>query len=247
MGVPLLLLAACGSGQTTGGTGGSGMTGTGGVGGKGSGGAGAVGGGGGVGGSGAAGKGGTGGSSTGGVGGGGTAGAGGRNGSGGAGGGTAGAGGRDGSGGAGGGAAGGGGAGGGAGGGTAGAGGAGGSSCATATSGATCTSEGMTCGGPCTDICQFCNLLRCTSGHWQAMEAAPAPCFMCGDSKCQTMTQYCKTTEGGVAGSSPSHACVAIPAACQTTRTCACLSQNSVTGMCTMGSNGELMTLLQVP
>ena len=217
MGVPLLLLAACGSGQTTGGTGGSGMTGTGGVGGKGSGGAGAVGGGGGVGGSGAAGKGGTGGSSTGGVGGGGTAGAGGRNGSG------------------------------GAGGGTAGAGGAGGSSCATATSGATCTSEGMTCGGPCTDICQFCNLLRCTSGHWQAMEAAPAPCFMCGDSKCQTMTQYCKTTEGGVAGSSPSHACVAIPAACQTTRTCACLSQNSVTGMCTMGSNGELMTLLQVP
>src|SRR3569832_354640 len=50
MGVPLLLLAACGGGQTTGGTGGSGMTGTGGVGGKGSGGAGAVGGGGGVGG-----------------------------------------------------------------------------------------------------------------------------------------------------------------------------------------------------
>lgn len=123
----------------------------------------------------------------------------------------------------------------------------GGSTCATATDGATCTSEGATCGGPCTDICQYCNLLRCTSGHWQAIESAPAPCFVCGDGKCQTMMQYCNTTEGGPVGNPPSHGCVDIPAACLSTRTCACLSQNSVTGMCTMGSNGELMTLLQAP
>jgi len=105
----------------------------------------------------------------------------------------------------------------------------------------------MTCGGNCTDVCQFCNLLRCTGGHWQMLESAPAPCFSCGDGKCQTMQQYCKTVEGGAAGNPPSHTCLAIPTACLSTRTCACLAQNSVTGACSVGSNGELMTLLQVP
>jgi hypothetical protein len=254
-GVPLAFLVACGSGQMSPGTGGAAggtTTGTGGAGAKGGG----AGGGGhsGSGGGGMAGKPGTGGSSSGGVGGAASGGVGG--GSGGAAGGSAGAGGGA-SGGAGGAASGGvggaasGGVGGGAAGAAGGAGGAGGSvggsTCATAVSGATCTSEGLTCGGSCTDMCQFCNLLRCVSGHWQQLESAPAPCFSCGDGKCQTLSQYCKTTEGGPVGSTPSHVCVAIPTACQSTRTCACLAQNSVSGTCTMGSAGELMTLLQVP
>jgi hypothetical protein len=120
-------------------------------------------------------------------------------------------------------------------------------SCATAISGAACTSEGMTCGGPCTDICQFCNLLRCTGGHWQGIEAAPAPCFTCGTGKCQTLKQYCNTTQGGPVGAQPSYACLELPTACLSTRTCTCLAQNSVPGQCTMSSNGELMTLLQAP
>jgi len=254
-GVPLAFLVACSSGQMSPGTGGAAggaTTGTGGAGAKGGG----AGGGGrsGSGGGGMAGKPGTGGSSSGGVGGAASGGVGG--GSGGAAGGSAGAGGGA-SGGAGGAASGGvgGAASGGVGGGTAGAAGGaggaggsvGGSTCATAVSGATCTSEGLTCGGSCTDMCQFCNLLRCVSGHWQQLESAPAPCFSCGDGKCQTLSQYCKTTEGGPVGSTPSHVCVAIPTACQSTRTCACLAQNSVSGTCTMGSAGELMTLLQVP
>jgi len=225
LGLPFLWLAACGSGQATSGTGGgagSTTVGTGGVGGKGGGGGGAIG----LGGSSGAGGGGvgTGGSSSGGVGGGAGAGGGGIVGSGGAG------------------------AGGGGGVGAQGMGGAGGgSSCATATSGATCSSEGTTCGGPCTDVCQFCNLLRCTSGRWQAAESFAPPCFSCGDGKCQTMNQYCRTTEGGAVGSSPTHACVAIPTACQSTRTCACFAQNDVPGTCTMDSTGAVMTLLQVP
>lgn len=219
LGVPLVFLAACGSGQTTSatGTGGAGGTtvGTGGAGGTG-GGAGKAGSSG-AGGNGVGGKVGTGGSSSGGVGGGGT------------GGGAAGAGGHGGA-------------------STGDMGGAGGgSSCAIAASGAACTAEGATCGGPCTDVCQFCNLLRCTGGHWQSMEAAPAPCFSCGDGKCQTMSQYCRTTEGGAAGAVPTHACVNIPTECLSMRTCACLASQATAGQCTMGSNGELMTLLQVP
>jgi len=217
-----LAFAGCGGGQTTSGTGGS----TSGLGGA----AGAT-----------AGSGGAGGKGAGGAGGGpaGNSGAGGDA-----------AAGKGGAGGASGGAAGGaGGAGGHAGaGGLGGGGGAGGaSSCALATSGAACTSEGMTCGGPCTDICKFCNLLRCTGGHWQALEAEPAPCFSCGDGKCQTLKQYCHTTQGGAAGSPPRPVCMDIPEECLSTRTCACLSQNHVGGQCTMGSNGELMTLVQVP
>jgi len=241
LGVPLLLLVACGSGQTISGTGGAAGSTTAGTGGMGSGGSGAVGGKG-SGGSGGVGPGGNSGSG----GKGGKSGAGGKGGSssGAGGGGGAGAG----SGGAGGGSGGSGGVAGGGGAGGAGAGGAGGgSSCAGATSGATCDSEGATCGGPCTDICQFCNLLRCTGGHWQAMEAFPAPCFTCGDGKCQTMNQYCRTTEGGPSGSTPGHSCIAIPTECLSTRTCACFAQNAVPGTCTMGSNGELMTLVQVP
>gem|GEM_PF-6435063 len=84
-------------------------------------------------------------------------------------------------------------------------------------------------------------------GRWQGVESAPAPCFSCGTGRCQTMTQYCKTTEGGAVGNPPSHVCVAIPTACSSTRTCACLAQNGVPGTCTVGSSGELMTLLQVP
>ena len=143
LGIPLVFVAACDSGQLrtgTGGAAGSTTTGTGGKGGSGIGG-GSVGGGA----------------------------------SGGVGGGSGGAGGSAGAGGGAGNAAGQGGHGAGGAGGVGGAG--GGASCATAASGAACTSEGMTCGGPCTDICQFCNLLTCTGGHWQAMEAAPAPCF----------------------------------------------------------------------
>ena len=145
-----------------------------------------------------------------------------------------------------------GGAGGGAGtGGTSGGGGGGGNStCATATENAACTVDGATCGGPCTDVCQFCNLLRCMSGRWQRMESAPAPCFTCGpDLRCQGFAQYCAVTTGGALGAGSSYRCTALPAACQTTPTCACLQTQGVaaSGNCTMAAQGAVTVTILAP
>ena len=52
--------------------------------------------------------------------------------------------------------------------------------CATVTEGATCSLEGQSCGGPCTDPCQFCNIFRCSSGHWTHLEIFPRPCTDAG-------------------------------------------------------------------
>jgi len=55
--------------------------------------------------------------------------------------------------------------------------------CETAVEDEVCSTPGTTCGGPCEDPCQFCNLLSCQDGRWQRMEAFPLPCdddeFMC--------------------------------------------------------------------
>jgi hypothetical protein len=132
-----------------------------------------------------------------------------------------------------------------------GSGGAGGGSqpCASATLDGTCGSEGMTCGGEsCTNACQFCNLLRCTSGRWMRMESFPAPCFTCGTAlRCQTNAEYCYTFVGGVPGSQPSYACVAVPPACRPTPTCSCLQGQNIPGTCTQAGAGELLVSLAAP
>jgi hypothetical protein len=53
--------------------------------------------------------------------------------------------------------------------------------CATATEGGACTTEGSFCGGPCTNPCQFCNILRCMSSRWSRIEVPPLPPSMCRD------------------------------------------------------------------
>ena len=137
------------------------------------------------------------------------------------------------------------------GGGNGGGGGAGGNpACATAAENAACTTEGVTCGSCGTDVCQFCNLLRCVTGHWQRMESAPAPCFSCGPNlRCQGYAQYCDVTTGGALGAGSTYRCTALPAACKTTPTCACLQAQSVAGSgnCTMGAQGEVTVTLLAP
>jgi hypothetical protein len=140
----------------------------------------------------------------------------------------------------------------GAGGGAAGRGGAGGgnAACASAVLDATCTTPELVCGGEsCTNACQFCNLLRCTSGRWQRMEAFPAPCFACGAAglRCQTNAEYCNIVVGGIPTSQPTYACVAVPASCRPTPTCSCLLQQNVPGSCTQASAGELTMTLAAP
>ncbi|MBP7125986.1 hypothetical protein KBD49_06445 [Myxococcota bacterium] len=45
--------------------------------------------------------------------------------------------------------------------------------------GTPCPEEDRVCGGPCTDRCQFCSVLRCEGGFWTWIEVFPDP--NCGD------------------------------------------------------------------
>jgi len=137
----------------------------------------------------------------------------------------------------------------GAGGGVAGGGG-GNQACVSATLNGTCSTDGMTCGGEaCTNACQFCNILRCTTGHWQRVESFPAPCFACGTGtlRCQTNAEYCYSVMGGALGTQPSYACLAVPAACRPTPTCTCLGGEHIPGNCTQAGAGELLISLAAP
>lgn len=42
-----------------------------------------------------------------------------------------------------------------------------------------CTADGTYCNTGCEDQCQFCNILMCSAGTWNHLEAPPAPCLDC--------------------------------------------------------------------
>jgi len=138
----------------------------------------------------------------------------------------------------------------GAGGGGRGGAGGGNQACASAALNGACSTDGMTCGGEsCTNACQFCNILRCTTGHWQRVESFPAPCFACGTGtlRCQTNAEYCYSVIGGALGSQPSYTCLSVPAACRPTPTCTCLQGEHIPGSCTQAGAGELLISLAAP
>jgi hypothetical protein len=115
-----------------------------------------------------------------------------------------------------------------------------------------CTAEGTVCGSEnCVNVCQFCNLARCMNGVWQRIEVAPLPCFACGNAglQCQSYTQYCEITIGGVPGSIPSYRCPATPAACSPTPTCACFQNQGVPGgaSCAQTVAGQVTVTLAAP
>jgi hypothetical protein len=94
-----------------------------------------------------------------------------------------------------------------------------------------CRGEGVICGS-CTNPCQFCNLLRCTDGTWQAMEVFPAPCMECGDAlDCNTLDSYCSVVDGAT------YSCESYPSACSGDHSCACL-ESEVEGLCS-GQDSE--------
>jgi len=123
--------------------------------------------------------------------------------------------------------------------------------CASAVATQSCTAEGTVCGSEnCTTACQFCNLTRCMNGVWQRMEVAPVPCFSCGSAvQCQSYTQYCEITIGGVPGSIPSYRCPATPAACSPTPTCSCFQNQGVPGgsSCVQTVAGQVTVTLAAP
>jgi hypothetical protein len=94
-----------------------------------------------------------------------------------------------------------------------------GSNCDSAVDESACSVEGESCGGPCVDACNFCNLLRCTNGAWQRMEIFPAPCFDCGDgARCNPFESYCQY-DGDT-----SYSCEPLPSECAGERTCECIA-----------------------
>lgn len=83
-----------------------------------------------------------------------------------------------------------------------------GSSCATAVEGAACSMEGQSCGGPCADPCQFCNILRCEGGRWTRLEIFPMPCIDGGadagaDVAVGSQARMLWQSPGGFAGTGP--------------------------------------------
>ncbi|MCB9592592.1 MAG: hypothetical protein H6719_07660 [Sandaracinaceae bacterium] len=124
----------------------------------------------------------------------------------------------------------------------AGGGGDAGADCSAAVVDEACTAEGVTCGGPCTDACSFCNLLTCTGGVWNRVEVFPTPCFDCGDSaRCVTGTQHCVHSYSDVGGEPDTFRCTDNPTACRDdAATCACLEMTLTFDECVEPNPGEL-------
>jgi hypothetical protein len=62
-------------------------------------------------------------------------------------------------------------------------------------------------------------------------------------SACDSATQFCHVTVGGAVGNPPSYQCMALPSACATTPTCACLQGKVGCGnLCSMGDGGVMVT-----
>jgi len=110
-----------------------------------------------------------------------------------------------------------------------------------------CTVNGAFCGGPCGDVCGFCNLLECRDGTWGGVEVGPAPCFDCGSERCQADVQYCSRTISGVPGGDDSFACADPPEDCRSMVTCACLMTAGVAGDCDEPNPGEVTVSIAAP
>ncbi len=72
---------------------------------------------------------------------------------------------------------------------------------------------------------------------------AGAVTFACGLTlQCTRASEYCKVAIGGAAGSVPSYSCEALPAACATDRTCACVQAAVGAQLCSEPSGGVTVT-----
>jgi hypothetical protein len=121
--------------------------------------------------------------------------------------------------------------------------------CSAIVGNASCSAGGWVCasgeapGGACTTIC--------AADGSAPLEAGEGSTFTCGDQglTCDSATQYCYISEGGVAtpdgGSNVFPSCKALPSSCQTAPTCACIEAvpgNSI-GSCMQTGNAVTLTI----
>jgi hypothetical protein len=76
---------------------------------------------------------------------------------------------------------------------------------------------------------------------------APAGTFACGPRFCMHGTQFCESRTGGAVQNPGGYGCIAVPAACNGTPTCACVQPASSCGNCTMSNSGDITTACQFP
>lgn len=120
--------------------------------------------------------------------------------------------------------------------------------CSTAAEGGACTVEGASCGGPCTDVCSFCNILRCEGGEWTRLEVFPAPCFDCGPEKqCEAGATYCSRTIAGVPGGGDEYECLDAPDRCAGSVTCMCIADEGLAGDCNEPNPNEVTLTIAAP
>ncbi len=109
--------------------------------------------------------------------------------------------------------------------------------------GTPCSEEGRTCGGPCTDHCAFCNIIRCQSGRWVGLEVFPDPTctttFACGPMRCTRTSQYCSVILDDTGGPN-FYQCRPAPVACSGAPTCLCVAGPSSGTYCTEGPDGAV-------
>ena len=74
---------------------------------------------------------------------------------------------------------------------------------------------------------------------------APTGRFACGAAFCAKATEYCRATLGGALGVSQpgQYQCMAFPASCTTTPTCACLQATT----CSVSGDGDVRVTIQAP
>ncbi len=84
--------------------------------------------------------------------------------------------------------------------------------CAGAVEGGACAPEGAFCGGPCTNPCAFCNVLRCVGGRWGRLEVPPLPPDMCRDAGADAAADVADA--GGLNCDPRTAACDSLPPPC---------------------------------
>jgi len=124
-----------------------------------------------------------------------------------------------------------------------------GGACATAVDGAPCTETGAMCGGPCTDRCGFCNILRCEGGTWMGLEVFPDPTcsttFPCdtGGLRCDRNDEFCSIARSDVVGEPDMIRCEPKPTSC-TMLTCACFPPGTGSTCSDTGDGAVTVTYL---